>query len=716
VGKTALAIQIAHDPEIRAHFYGGILWAALGTDPNMLGLLSRWGKLLGISSTEMASLRDSEDWVQALHSAIRTRSMLLIIDDSWRVEDVLSLKVGGPNCAYLVTTRLPHVAIAVAADGATVLHELGEDEGITLLRRLAPGVIDREEQQKARILVHAVGGLPLALTLIGNYLRIHAYSGQARRIDTAFARLSNAVERVQIGVQQSPIERHPSLPASASLSLQSVFAISEQQLDEQARAALYALSVFPAKPNSFSEEAALAVAMCPVETLDTLFDAGLLESSMSGRYTLHQTIADYARLHLKGNAAYGRLIAHCTTFTEELTKDYEVLEQESAIILAALETAYQLGMWEQLVCCACAFAPFLLVRGMYTVAEQHMQRAYEAAKVLGDSAVTATSLLYLGEIAQYQGKYERAEICYREGLTLARAMNDLKRISALLNDLGWMTWKQGNYSLSETYLQEGLIIARQIGDYERISGLLKVLGAVAASKGDYIQEKAYLQEGLDIARHIGDREHLCSLLVNLGVTAGEQGDYIQAEASFQEGLALARQIEHRELMSVLLANLGEALMTKGDYIQAEASFQEGLALARQIGNREWTCVLLSNLGILARKQGKYEKAGMYLQESLTIAQELSVPQIIANVLYEMGDFCLEQLQVEKAESIFREMLTTLREGDQDLIALAQFGLAQVAAARGDVLQARRLAETSLGALRTREHRNASEVQDWLDTL
>jgi hypothetical protein len=95
---------------------------------------------------------------------------------------------------------------------------------------------------------------------------------------------------------------------------------------------------------------------------------------------------------------------------------------------------------------------------------------------------------------------------------------------------------------------------------------------------------------------------------------------------------------------------------------------------------------------------------------------LSVPQIIANVLYEMGDFCLEQLQVEKAESIFREMLTTLREGDQDLIALAQFGLAQVAAARGDVLQARRLAETSLGALRTREHRNASEVQDWLDTL
>ena len=83
--------------------------------------------------------------------------------------------------------------------------------------------------------------------------------------------------------------------------------MTDQQLDEQARTALYALSVFPSKPNSFSEEAALAIANCAAPILDALFDAGLLESSVSGRYTLHQTIADYARLHLQDATAYERL-------------------------------------------------------------------------------------------------------------------------------------------------------------------------------------------------------------------------------------------------------------------------------------------------------------------------------------------------------------------------------------------------------------------------
>ena len=408
VGKTALAIELAHDHEIRAYFCDGILWAALGPEPNMLGLLSRWGTMLGISSTEMASLSDSEAWALALRRAIGSRYILLIIDDAWRVEDALTLKVGGPNCAHLVTTRFPNIATAVAADGATVLHELGEDEGMTLLRMLAPRVIDREEQ-KAHNLVKAVGGLPLALTLIGNYLRMQAYSGQARRIDTALARLSNAEERLQISQPRGPIERHPSLPADTSLSLQSVFAVTDQQLDEQARAALYALSVFPPKPNSFSEEAALAIANCTANILDTLFDAGLLESSVSGRYTLHQTIADYARLHLQETTVHERLITYFTGFAEAHKKEYELLEQESNIILAVLEIAYELGKWAALVRCACAFAPFLLVRGIYPVAEQHLQRAYDAAIVLGDSHGITTILLYLGQIAMKQGNYSQAE-------------------------------------------------------------------------------------------------------------------------------------------------------------------------------------------------------------------------------------------------------------------------------------------------------------------
>jgi len=715
VGKTALAIELVHNQEIRAHFSDGVLWAALGPEPHLPGLLSRWGTMLGISLTEAADVSDSEAWAIALRRAIGMRSMLLVIDDAWRLEDALALKVGGPNCAHLVTTRFPNIASAMAPDGATLLHELGEDEGITLLRMLAPSVIEHEEQ-KALDLVHAVGGLPLALTLMGNYLRMHSYGGQTRRIDAALARLSNAEQRLHIEEQRGPTERHSSLPSDSALSLQSVFAVTDQQLDEQARIALYALSIFPPKPNSFSEEAALAIANCDVPILDALFDAGLLESSLSSRYTMHQTIADYAHLHLRDESAYERFITYFTGFTEEHKKNYELLEQESNVILAALETAYELGKLALLIRCACAFAPFLLVRGMYTVARQHLQMAYDAAMVLNDSYGITTTLLYSGEIAQNQGNYEQAEAYWQQGLELAREIGNSERISALLNDLGWVLWKRGAYAEAEAYLQEGLMIAREIDDMKRVSGLLKVLGSVVGSRGDYVQEKKYLQEGLDIARQIGDREQICAILINLGVTAGEHGDHVQAEAYFQEGLDIARQIGDRELMSVLLSNLGEAAGAQGNYVQAEAYFQEGLGIARQIEHHEWISVLLSNLGLTLWKQGNIILAEECFQQGLATARLIGRPQITANILYEYGNFCLEQQHIEKAEATFHEALTTIREGDQDLIALARYGLARVEAQKGHIQEARKLGRVSLISLETLGHRNAWQVKDWLASL
>jgi len=66
---------------------------------------------------------------------------------------------------------------------------------------------------------------------------------------------------------------------------------------------LHALSVFPPKPNSFSEEAALAASQQPVEALDELWDAGLLENWGSERYALHQAVADALRAQGKAWAA-----------------------------------------------------------------------------------------------------------------------------------------------------------------------------------------------------------------------------------------------------------------------------------------------------------------------------------------------------------------------------------------------------------------------------
>ena len=720
VGKTTLAITLAHDAEMRAHFRDGILWAALGPQPDISSILSHWSMLLGIATPDQSSEGDHEALAVQLRRAIGTRRMLLVIDDAWDLKDALVFKVGGSDCAHLVTTRFPGIASAFAPGATSIIRELGENESVVLLRMLAPQLMGRDTQ-KVRELAQAVGGLPLALTLLGNYLRLQSYSGQARRVDAALERLSDAGERLTISEPRGPAERHSSLELDMPLSLQSVIDVTVQQLEPPTRAALYALAAFPPKPNHFSEEAALAVADCKVATLDALIDTGLLESADASHYTLHQTIADFARAALQDDVTpYARLITYMAGFVERHKKDYELLEPEYNSIIAALESAHtldeQLHKTNEMMRCVYAFIPYLRSRGLYEQAEKQLQRAYEAADRLNDDDSKSQALLYHGEIAQKRGNYEQAETYLQDGLRLARQIGNPERISALLADLGWITSKRSEYTRAEAYLKEGLVLARRINNTELICDILETLGSVAVGRGEYDESKAYMEESLALAHKIGDREKVCTLLINLGASAAEQGNDVLAMQYLEEGLIIARQLGHREWVCLLLLNLGEIATDQGRIEQAESYFQECLGLARQIDHVEWTSILLINLGSIAQKQGNYTHAKRYLPEGLDLARQIGRPRITSNALYEYGNLLLVLNQMREAEDKFREALDMIPEGDRELMALTQYGLARVAAAEGKTYRARELGTTSLIALNGIGHRKAKEIKSWLDSL
>ena len=132
------------------------------------------------------------------------RRMLLVIDNAWQVEEALTFKVGGPNCAYLLTTRFPQIALQFTGEDAIAVQELGEDDGFTLLARLAPQLV-ASNREMALTLVRATGGLPLALHLMGNYLRTQAeIGGQPRRVRAAIERLLAAEQRLRLSEPQAP--------------------------------------------------------------------------------------------------------------------------------------------------------------------------------------------------------------------------------------------------------------------------------------------------------------------------------------------------------------------------------------------------------------------------------------------------------------------------------------------------------------------------------
>jgi tetratricopeptide (TPR) repeat protein len=602
-----------------------------------------------------------------------------------------------------------------------------------------------------------VGVLPLALTLMGKYLSVQVYSGQPRRLSAAVEHLRDARIRLQLSEARALAERHPSLTSGATLSLQSIIAVSEQLLDEYARTALRALSLFPAKPNSFEEEAALEVCQVSVETLDALCDAGLLESNGPSRYMLHQTIADYARDQLSDPAVGERLVSYYVIFIEKHAKEYDLLRLETSNILTALEIAYSSHRREELARSVCALADFLHVRGLYSLAEKHLTRAYEAAKVLNDYPRIVSALRYLGLISQDwgrldlaedflleglelarkksyreqvcdllrtigmvedgRGNFAQAEACFREGLELARELDQQEQVCRLLTGLGIQAGKRGNYAQAEAYFQEGLILARRLAYSERVTAFLHNLGQVAYERGNYARAETYYQEALDQAEQAGYEVSRWAAQVRLGELAWKQGDFSRGRGYLMAALKALRRIgeTHIWLQSALFG-AGELAVAEGDEERAESLFRECLELARRSGMRELIISLFTELAKIETRRENYTQAEDYLREIQPLAYELGLSYLIATVLYAWGELNLRNGSPETAMLNFAGVRAVASQELGELQALALYGEARVAYASDDLFIAHQRGEASLAILRAIGHYRVAEIESWLKQL
>ncbi|HEX7736845.1 MAG TPA: tetratricopeptide repeat protein [Ktedonobacteraceae bacterium] len=713
VGKTAFAVTLACEPEIQRQFSDGVLWIGLGSQPSMLTHLSRLGMLLNLGEKERALLHTPLEWTQALRRLIGKSRMLIVIDDAWSIDDASACLVGGPYCAYVLTTRLLEVAVRFAETHVLQIHELSQWEGVRLLGGLVPALVEQNSEALAQ-LVQAVGGLPLALTLISSYLLIQMYHQRPRRIQAALEQLQQAESRMALEYPQAALEQDPRFPAGTPLSLYAVIHMSETVLDTDTRRALAALSLLPAKPNTFSEEVALAVTAAPVEVLDQLVNSGLLEVVGKERYQLHQTIADYARLSLQDAGAQVRMVACFMEALQRHQSDYAWMEQETTNISASLQLAFQHDLTSMVVQGITTFTSSLFLRGLYKLAEQLILQGEQQARSSANSLWIAQILHLRGSIAIQLGQYALAEQVWQESLQLAKALDDYPLFSRLLFALSELAYKQGRYRDAEHYLQQSLDLARQTNMQRDICKMLSGLGTLAYQRGEYISAQAAYQEGLALALQLDDTAALINLLTNIGAVAADQGNFAQAQEVWQEGLVSARHISNRRSICFLLGNIGSLLTEQGEYEQAWSYLQEGLEMARQIGHQEYICTMLCNLGELALKWRDPAEAKTYLQEGLVLAQQLGHRRLVCSLLQGMAEFHLQQKELRAAQANFSAALEAVPEGEQKEVAKIHFGLARVYAAYSKNKQAYEYANSSLKYFTEMGYYRTATVRQWLD--
>lgn len=715
VGKTTLAVQLANDPVLQATFKDGILWAGVGPHPNQLALLSRWGNLLEISGNDQAGLRDKESWIDWLHQRIGTRQILIVIDDAWAIDDALSCMIGGPNCAYLLTTRIPDVALSFAGTQAFHIRELESKESIQLLTSLVP-VLEKVESATLSTLVQVTGGLPLALTLLGHHLLVQTSQKGERRLQTTLNRLRQAKERIQLAQPQVGVQRDFRLSPDSALSLQAIIGLSEAGLDDESRQMLYALAVFPAKPESFTEEAALAVTNKPIHCLDRLVDAGLIEWIGSDRYSLHQTIADYACTQSHDKDAEERMARYYIDLLASQRLDDLMLEQDTHNILCALQFATEHQLSEKYLQGVLAFVPFLRDRALYQLAEPLLEHARSLARLSDDRGALLSLLLASGQIALFLGKYQETEVAYQESLQLARQNADTQQICLCLLRLGGLAGRQGDIARTEAYFQEGLRLARQLNDMMSVCQSLQGLGTLAIDQGKYALANTFLYESLELARQLHSELSICALLNSLGAVAAYQADTTLAERYVREAMSRSRQAHLDDQLISSLARLGALATEQGDFALAETYFQEGLSLARKTGSRERMVFLGLEIGRMLRKQQQLLQARASFQEGLELARQMGHRPLLSSLLLEMGELALQMADIVAAEAAFHEILEQIPEKPYEVEVGARYGLAQIAALQGRIDEARALGEHCLEEFSEVGYYRANEVRAWLRRL
>jgi hypothetical protein len=116
----------------------------------------------------------------------------LVIDDAWDSETALIFRRGRGSCAHLLTTRLFHVANNFAYGDPIPVPELDDAAAHELLAQYIPEIVE-QCPEKVEEFIKTAAGLPLALNLMGIFLREAEANGQ-HELDAALKKVANVKE------------------------------------------------------------------------------------------------------------------------------------------------------------------------------------------------------------------------------------------------------------------------------------------------------------------------------------------------------------------------------------------------------------------------------------------------------------------------------------------------------------------------------------------
>jgi len=613
-GKTRLGLEVARD--LVGSYPDGVWLVELAplSEPRLVA--QEAAHVLAVQE------RPGEPLVDTLAEALAGKETLLVLDNCEHLVEEASLLVDSllascPRLRVLATSRellgvpgevvrtvpplsVPDAANGESSDGGSIVESLSRYEAIRLFldrarMRLPDFDLTQENARAVTRVCRTLEGIPLAIELATARIGALAVEQVAQRLEASLDLLK--------GASRTTNARQQTLRATLDWS--------HNLLSEVERAFFSRLSVFA---GGWTLDAAEAVALGEdVEQGDVLeLLSGLVNKSVvvgavdevEVRYRMLEPIRQYAREKLEESGKAEAVLQRHALFFLTLAKEAQsrLWGPEEAAWLTRLEVEHDnlrgvLG-WalegRDPSCglrLAAALSWFWTIRGHLSEGARWLEEALAKG---GDAApyARAGALSGLGHILAAQTDFERAEVCFEDGLALYK----------------------------------------ELGDQERVADCLGLLGWVAENRLDTARATALYQESLAAARESGNRTSVPNVLNGLAFIAFESGDLERALELWEEALTLARERRNASATSSILREMGHAEFARGNYEQATVFFEEALTSGQKLDNKGIVVLCLLSLGLVATAQGEPHRARTLLKESLSINLELQSTLAIAEDL------------------------------------------------------------------------------------
>lgn len=102
IGKSVLAAALAQEEEVKGAFPDGIFWVAVGRQPDLRRLQIELATAAGEVQPIIESVHQGKLLISRL---LAGRTVLVVLDDLWNLDDAAAFNVLGPRGRLLITTR-----------------------------------------------------------------------------------------------------------------------------------------------------------------------------------------------------------------------------------------------------------------------------------------------------------------------------------------------------------------------------------------------------------------------------------------------------------------------------------------------------------------------------------------------------------------------------------------------------------------------------------